>query len=345
MAMQPASSKSAIKAYQLVNELQAFLISRLDNLPPRPSESRFRPVSWLRSEGRHGGGTRYMSHDQQLFNRASINVSQVQYEYDPKKTMSSATAISAIVHPHHPHAPSMHMHISWTEMKSGQGYWRIMADLNPSIPNSDDQALFETALRESVSPELYSYGSEQGARYFFIPALNRHRGVAHFYLEDFNSGNFASDLDLARRFGRKVIEAYTGIVGRVLSEQKPITPEESQKQREYHSVYFLQVLTLDRGTTSGLLVHDENDIGILGSLPAYVDTKLLESFVIKLPPLQQKLLTSLLSALPEGKDSAIEDSTKAKLAHITRQFYQKYPEAQELLARAEKLPPTQQNHQ
>ena len=298
MAMQPASSKSAIKAYHLVNELQALLVSRLDSLPPRPSESRFQPVSWLRSEGRHGGGARYTAHDEQVFNRASINVSQVQYEYDPKKTMSSATAISAIVHPYHPHAPSMHMHISWTEMKSGQGYWRIMGDLNPSLPNPDDQALFETVLRESVTPELLTYGSEQGARYFYIPALNRHRGVAHFYLEEFNSGNFSNDLELARRFGRKLIETYAGIVNRVLSEQTVVTPEDQQKQREYHTVYFLQVLTLDRGTTSGLLVHDENDIGILGSLPAYIDTKLLESFVTKLPLLQQKLLTSLLAALP-----------------------------------------------
>jgi len=35
--------------------------------------------------------------------------------------------------------------------------------------------------------------------------------------------------------------------------------------------------TADRGTTSGLLVHDENDVGILGSLPSHVDKKLLES--------------------------------------------------------------------
>ena len=272
-------------------------------------------------------------------------MSQVQYEYDPKKTMSSATAISTIVHPKDPHAPSMHMHISWTEMKGGQGYWRIMGDLNPSLPNAEDQALFETAFRESVPPELLAYGTEQGARYFYIPALNRHRGVTHFYLEEFNSGNFSNDLDMARRFGRKVIEAYASITNRILSEQKPVTPEELKLQRDYHTIYFLQVLTLDRGTTSGLLVHDENDIGILGSLPAYVDTKLLESFVTKLPPLQQKLLTSLLGVLPEGKDSAIDDSTKVKLAHVTRQFYQRYPEAQELLARAEKLPPTQKNHQ
>ena len=36
-----------------------------------------------------------------------------------------------------PYAPSIHMHISWTELKSGKGTWRIMADLNPSIASDD----------------------------------------------------------------------------------------------------------------------------------------------------------------------------------------------------------------
>ena len=32
----------------------------------------------------------------------------------------------------------MHMHISWTQMKDGAGYWRVMADLNPSIIGESD---------------------------------------------------------------------------------------------------------------------------------------------------------------------------------------------------------------
>ena len=51
----------------------------------------------------------------------------------------------------------------------------------------------------------------------------------------------------------------------------PVLDEATAQQLAYHTLYFFQVLTLDRGTTSGLLVHDQNDLGIMGSLPAWVD--------------------------------------------------------------------------
>lgn len=342
--MELAKSKTAIKAYELVQELQSYLVATLDQLPPKIDNSRFQPISWLRAQGRFGGGTRYTANDEVLFNRASVNVSQVQYESDPAKSLGSASAISTIVHPRRPYIPSMHMHISWTENKNGNGYWRIMADLNPALPVAADREQFLSAIREVMSPELYRYGTEQGDRYFYIPALNRHRGVAHFYLEEFNRGDFNADLALARQFGRQVISTYGGIVDRTLRSSREVSADEWQQQLSYHSLYFLQVLTLDRGTTSGLLVHDQNDVGILGSLPAYVDKKLLSSFLPKLPPLQQTLLSSLLSAVPDAPSALIDDHVKSQLAKLTREFYKQHPEAQELLARADKLPPTQQNH-
>ena len=92
------------------------------------------------------------------------------------------------------------------------------------------------------------------------------------------------------------------------------------------------------------MVHDENDVGILGSLPSHVDKALLTSYVQRLPPVQQLLLQSLIDVLPGGATSLVDEEVKANLAKATRQFYQKHPEAQELLARADRLPPTQQNH-
>jgi coproporphyrinogen III oxidase len=344
MGLQLAKSKSAKEAYALVNELQAYLVAKLDALPPAVATSRFRPIEWLRAKGSFGGGARLTATDELIFNRASVNVSQVQYESDPSKTLGSATAISTIVHPRNPLAPSMHMHISWTELKSGRGYWRMMGDLNPSIPSASDKQAFESAFLGAVGADLYAYGSEQGARYFYIPALGRHRGVAHFYLEEFQSGDAPSDLKLAKRFGLKVIDTYGSMVDRILRANAEVTASDVRQQLEYHSIYFLQVLTLDRGTTSGLLVHDENDVGILGSLPSHVDKALLTSYVQRLPPVQQLLLQSLIDVLPDGVTSLVDDEVKVNLAKATRLFYQKHPEAQELLARADRLPPTQQNH-
>jgi coproporphyrinogen III oxidase len=343
MTLKLATSKTAQKAYGLVQELQARLVQRLDALPPHHGHTRFRPVEWLRAEGEFGGGVRFMATDEALFNRASVNISQVQYENDPAKKLASASAISTIVHPRYPYAPSMHMHISWTEMKSGQGYWRIMGDLNPSIPNALDTATFNTMLQTATGP-LFKMGKEQGEHYFYIPALGRHRGVAHFYLEEYNSGNVDADYALAKNFGDRLIETYGSIVDGALKNQTAISEAAKRQQLEYHTLYFLQVLTLDRGTTSGLLVHNENDTGILGSLPSHVDRQLLASWVPKHPPLQQKLLNALIGVLPETSPSIVDDAVKVKIADVARKFYQQYPEAQDLLAKGNSIPPTVDNH-
>ncbi|HET9240873.1 MAG TPA: coproporphyrinogen III oxidase [Oligoflexus sp.] len=344
MTLKLASTKTAQKAYGLVQDLQNKLVQRLDALPPHAGRTRFRPVEWLRAQGEFGGGLRYMATDEALFNRASVNISQVQYESDPTKKLGSATAISTIVHPRNPYAPSMHMHISWTEMKSGHGYWRIMGDLNPSIPNAADTATFKQMLQNASGP-LFPSGQEQGEQYFHIPALGRHRGVAHFYLEEYNSGNPDADYALAKNFGERLIETYGSIIDAAIKNQNSISDAARRQQLEYHTLYFLQVLTLDRGTTSGLLVHDENDTGILGSLPSHVDRQLLDSWIPKHPPLQQKLMRALVSVLPDQAPSEVDDAVKVMIAKVTRNFYQQHPEAQELLAKGKTVPPTVTNHQ
>ncbi len=343
MTLQLAESKAAQEAFRLVKDLQSLLVQKLDALPAAIQTSRFQSIDWLRAGGAFGGGNRFVAFDEVLFNRASVNVSQVQYEKDPSRKLASASALSTIVHPRNPFVPSMHMHISWTEMKSGDGYWRIMGDLNPSIPSPADTALFNKAFQE-VTGELYQLGKDQGERYFYIPALGRHRGVAHFYLEEFSSSSKSADFALAKNFGISIIGTYTEIVQKALEKQLKVTAADQRKQLDYHSLYFLQVLTLDRGTTSGLLVHNENDTGILGSLPSHVDKRLLASWVNKLPLLQQELLSSLLTTLVDGECSLVDDRVKLHIAQVTRDFYQKNPQALELLARGDTVPPTQDNH-
>ncbi len=343
MSLQLAQAKSAQQAYALVKDLQHLLVKKLDEIPPTHSGSRFVAIDWLRAQGKCGGGTRLAATDEQMFNRASVNVSQVQYENDPSKKMGSASAISTIVHPRNPFAPSMHLHISWTEMKSGEGYWRIMADLNPSLPHEGYAQIFRRALQDCTGA-LFDLGSKQGEQYFYIPALGRHRGVVHYYLEEFKSHDKQADANFARKFGETMITAYSKIVREALASAPKPGADELKKQLEYHTLYFLQVLTLDRGTTSGLLVHNENDTGILGSLPSHVDKKLLKSWLTQHPPMQQELLKRLIDCLPDGSTSHVDDSVKLQIAQAARSFYQQYPEAQDLLAKGYSIPPTVDNH-
>ncbi len=344
-----AKSQNAAAARSLVEGLQASFVDQLQAVSSEEGTSQeyqrpWRRIDWLRDEGRHGGGYRYINELTPVFNRAAVNVSGVHYDDDSDKRLSSADALSTIIHPHNPHAPSVHMHFSWTEMRDGEGYYRMMADLNPSIPNGEATLKFEDALR-SQTPKYFAKAKEQGDRYFSIPALQRHRGVSHFYLEGFSTRDFAADTAMAKSLAVAAIDSYIEILREALKSHKGFTEADLKQQLIYHTTYFFQVLTLDRGTTSGLLVHDQNDLGIMGSLPSFVDRALLESWTERAPKVQQGLVRALASALPTGARSAVTDDTRLALANIVRKHYREHPEALALQASGGIIPPTVANHE
>lgn len=344
MKRTPAQSASASGALALVSALQQRFVQGLEMLArEQGSTQRFTEVEWLRDGGAHGGGVRFETADGDLIGRGSVNVSQVHYDDLPEKKLGSANAISTIIHPVHPLAPSVHIHISWTEMKDGSGYWRMMADLNPSNEIEADKLAFLEALQKAA-PGQFDEAKAQGERYFHIPVLGRHRGVAHFYLEHYNSNDVAADYALAKTVGEAAIDSYLAIFRRVLATAPAATPEQQQKQLAYHTLYFFQVLTLDRGTTTGLLVHDQNDVGIMGSLPARVDRELLASWVGRMPKPQDELLGALIEALPAGSPALVDAAAKQRLAAVVRTHYRTHPQAIDMQASGDVTPPTVQNH-
>jgi len=147
----------------------------------------------------------------------------------------------------------------------------------------------------------------------------------------------------------QVIDAYTSLLLSTVQDNSPPQPDDFKQQLDYHSLYFFQVLTLDRGTTSGLLVHSQNDVGILGSLPTAVDKQLIASWRVNMSSPQEKLLDELLNCLPapdSAKDghSVIDDKVKSALANTVRNHYKKHPEALALQASGDVIPPTVANH-
>lgn len=337
------TSAGAKKAYEVIQALQLRFKRGLEGLSSGES---FEPIDWLRDQGRHGGGRRYARAGSPLFNRASINESVVHYEDLQEKRLRSATALSTIIHPENPHMPSMHMHISWTELRDGASYWRVMGDLNPSLPAGEYRDRFND-LFQRLGGGHYESGKEQGESYFYIPALGRHRGVSHFYLEGHRTESRSEDLRFARSFGEGVVDEYCRLFQEVLDRGEPVSAEERRRQLEYHTVYFFQVLTLDRGTTSGILVHDQNDVGILASLPARIAPALLKEWRDKVATPQEELLEGLLALLPGGDElGAVElsDDLRARLAKVVREHYKKHPEALHLQASGGRIVPTVANH-
>ena len=330
------------RARRLVDSLQDTLVRRLQLAATRNGlNAPFERHTWHRDDGRHGGGNRRSIQDNGAFARASVNVSAVHYDDLPNKRLASATALSAIVHPKPAWAPSLHTHLSWTALRDGRGYWRIMADLNPSNPRQSDAEALGAALKEAAG-EHFEAAAAQGGRYFHIPALGRHRGVLHFYLEQFNSGDAAADLALASSIADATIACYGAILDETLG--LPATADAESRQLAYHTTYLFQVLTLDRGTTSGLMVHSDNDVGIMGSLPPFIDRDLLESWRDRLPSPQEKLMDRLLAALPAASVCAVGEEVKFGLAAAVRAHYLEHPAALALQARGDVVPPTVQNH-
>lgn len=339
-----ATSAHAKAARDLVEGLQSFFVAKLEAMAAElGAPETFERVDWLRDEGIHGGGHRYVLVETPLFNRCAVNVSGIHYDDDPEKRLSSADALSTIIHPRHPLAPSVHMHFSWTELRDGTGYYRMMADLNPAIEDPAATERFRDAIR-AVAPDHYEEAEAQGDDYFYIPALDRHRGVTHFYLEAFTTGDFEKDTAMARRVAETAMETYAAILGDALRAAGESTEEQKREQLAYHTAYFFQVLTLDRGTTSGLLVHDQNDQGIMGSLPAYVDRALLASWSEKVPKPQDALVAALANALEDSSPSHVTADVRLSLAKAVRSHYQAYPEALDMQAKGNVVPPTVDNH-
>jgi coproporphyrinogen III oxidase len=337
-----ARSPHAAEAYALVRALQRRMVDAMEALEASGGP-RFVMTEWGRDGGRHGGGDRWSTGDTAVFDRASVNVSQVHYDDEPDKNLASATALSTIIHPAHPRAPSLHMHISWTELRAGHSYWRIMADLNPSIEDPAATRAFVARL-QAVAPRVFAEAAAQGDRYFWIPALGRHRGVAHFYLEDFHTDQPAADAALARAVGEATIETYAGLVHTALAGHAAPTADDRARQLAYHTLYLFQVLTLDRGTTSGLLIHDQNDVGILGSLPSHVDRDLLAAWAAEVAPPRDALVRAIVDALPAASPSPVSPATKQALAGVVRAFYRAHPEAVAMQAQGNVIPPTVANH-
>ncbi|WP_413699328.1 coproporphyrinogen III oxidase [Psychromonas sp. KJ10-10] len=330
----PATSEKAISALNMLTKAQKYFVKQLSLVCQKNSlAEQFTAKQWLRDNGIHGGGVRYEAPINSLFNQASVNVSQIQYEDMPEKAFVSATALSTIIHPVSPLAPSVHIHVSWTELRNGKSYWRVMADLNPAIESQQDTEIFNQTLK-NVSGKYFKHAKEAGDKYFHILALQTHRGVSHFYLEGFNPEN-VSGLVFCEDFLFAVIDTYIAIFSEKVSQQKAtnqtISIAEKQQQLDYHTLYLYQVLTLDKGTTAGLLIHDQNDLGTLASLSRFINQSLLTSWIDKTAHPFNELVQAIVSVLPNAdKDSDIQiceitDDIKILITGAMRSYYKIHP--------------------
>ena len=336
------NSKESEEVHKLLSRLQTHFLFSLDELvAPGSTESRWKLLRWDRDGGQHGGGIRFEKSGTELFSRATVNVSNVHFEDVEKYPIDSATALSVILHPKNPYVPSLHFHISFVETRSKKStpYWRMIADLNPAIESrqTDNAERFKRAVGSAIMDSvpkgektidgeyLFRCATEFGNKYFYVPVLNRFRGVFHFfapYVSPSIGVSSATSKEMAERFSLHVISTYVEIARHEISLHRDgsLTAEDYGRQLFYHTLYFFQVITLDRGTTHGLLAHDQNDIGTLASLPNRVDCSVLRSWQGALKYPQSELLGKVVELL-EKSEGDITDKTRGSLANIIRHHY------------------------
>jgi len=324
-----AQSEEAKEVNLLFSGLQVYFVSKLNALALKFGEGKScKSVMWECDKGKHGGGKGYEARDKSLFNQASVYVSEIHYEDKKNKALECASVFSATIHPHNPHVPSLHLSVSWEKMKEEKACWYLMADLNPSILNEAtlDQSIFSETVKKATG-RFYEEGILKGDSYFYIPEVRRHRGVCHYYLEGYNSKKLEEEKALILAFYESLIDCYVDIFSAKLMLQPIYTEEKKKEQLAYHTLYFFQVLTRDRATTSALLEHDQNDLAVLASLPSPINRDILSLWGEKMTAPQDLLLKQILKALPKAVPTPVDEKCKKRLANILRKHYKKYPEA------------------
>ncbi|GAA6181429.1 MULTISPECIES: oxygen-dependent coproporphyrinogen oxidase [unclassified Shimia] len=229
-----------------------------------------------------GGGLMSVMRGGRVFEKVGVNVSTVYGQLSERAQVAMAArkglpgmkddprfwaaGISLVAHMQNPHCPAVHMNtrMFWTP----HGWWfGGGSDLNPCLEYDEDTAHFHAVQKthcdrydDTQYPRLKAWADE----YFYIPHRNRARGVGGIFLDDHNTGDWASDFAFIQEIGRAFLPAFVPLVEKRRGEA--FGDAEKDAQLQHRGLYAEYNLVYDRGTKFGLETgHDAN--AVLMSLP------------------------------------------------------------------------------
>lgn len=231
--------------------------------------------------GDAGGGLMSVMRGGRVFEKVGVNVSTVYGTLGAaaQRAMAArgvpgmetdarfwASGISLVAHMQNPHSPAVHMNtrMFWTP----HAWWfGGGSDLNPCIEYAEDTAHFHDVQKAHLDPHgptLYPELKAWADEYFFVPHRNRARGVGGIFMDDRNTGEWATDFSLTQDIGRAFLPAYVPLVER--RKDTPWSDADKDVQLVHRGLYAEYNLVYDRGTKFGLATgHDAN--AVLMSLP------------------------------------------------------------------------------
>jgi coproporphyrinogen III oxidase len=255
-------------------------VSELDGTP-------FRQDAWTRPGG--GGGITRVIQGGNVFEKAGVNVSVV-YGSMPAEAYRAAVGrdvagldpadrvpffaagISSVMHPHNPHAPTMHFNYRYFETDEwngipGQWWFGGGTDITPSYLYPDDMRHFHGAYKavcDAHDPAFHPKFSKWCDDYFLIKHRGERRGLGGIFFDDLNDRPADDILAFSTQAVNTVVPAYLPIVA--AHKDDAFTPEQRQWQQLRRGRYVEFNLVYDRGTTFGLKTGGRIE-SILMSLP------------------------------------------------------------------------------
>ncbi len=188
-----------------------------------------------------------------------------------------ATAISMIVHPVNPYAPTMHMNLRMFLVNRdgvaldwwfGGGF-----DLTPVYGFEEDAIHWHRTAKSACDPfgpEIYSELKAWCDRYFYLPHRKEARGIGGLFFDDWKRGGFEQSFAFVKSVGDHLLPGYMPILERRKDMAYGTREREFQVMRRGRYVEFN--LVYDRGTRYGIQSGRRTET-VMASMPAVASWK------------------------------------------------------------------------
>lgn len=179
-----------------------------------------------------------------------------------------ATAISLIVHPRNPYAPTTHANLRFFMIEADTPVWYFGGgfDLTPYYGFEDDARHWHRTAAAAVGVH---YPTMKAAcdQYFHLPHRGECRGIGGLFFDDWTTDGFDASFALTRSVGDHFLPAYEPILRRRID--LPYGERERDWQLYRRGRYVEFNLVIDRGTQYGLQSGRRVE-SVLASLPPLV---------------------------------------------------------------------------
>ncbi|MBC7488752.1 MAG: oxygen-dependent coproporphyrinogen oxidase [Glaciimonas sp.] len=275
---------NAVKSYLL--DLQARVVAVMEQIDGKS----FSTDNWERAEG--GGGISRIIEEGNVLERGGIGFSHVMGKTLPPSAAVNwpelagrqweAMGVSLVIHPHNPHAPTVHMNVRFfnTTAEGQEPTWWFGGgmDLTPYYGSEEDTRHFHRTCRDALTPfdtdtdkntdqALYPRFKKWCDDYFYLKHRQEPRGIGGIFFDHLNQFGFTQSFAIMQSVGNAFLPAYADMLAN--RNAIPFTEEQRDFQAYRRGRYVEFNLVYDRGTSFGLQSGGRTE-SILMSMPPIV---------------------------------------------------------------------------